>query len=264
LDDWRIDLAGIFRSALSDLDALVEFAAGCRKNVAAEFVSGVIAVGAGPECLAAQRGSLVGLDRCVRGACCVGLVWLANEIGLATGWWAPIEGVNRAVGGGYWLLANFVPGYFLFRYPAKLMVLVSLVVALLAGWAWSRAEARQLQRILLSLAGLVVSVLLVSCFFPWERLGGWLAGDELFGPFDVFVFQGLFWLGGAQALVAALIGWVMLAAQVFACGLCPGNRFGAGELLVVTRFKGRCPEAVGRRCELFELAAFLAHWNTTE
>jgi hypothetical protein len=137
-----------------------------------------------------------------------GPVWLANEIGLATGWWAPIEGVNRAVGGGYWLLANF-----LFRYPAKLMVLVSLVVALLAGWAWSRAEARQLQRILLSLAGLVVSVLLVSCFFPWERLGGWLAGDELFGPFDVFVFQGLFWLGGAQALVAALIGWVMLRGE---------------------------------------------------
>ncbi|MFM7562291.1 MAG: hypothetical protein ACKO81_04560, partial [Planctomycetota bacterium] len=72
-----------------------------------------------------------------------GPVWLVNEVGMATGWWAPLEGVNRAAGGGYWMLANFVPGYFLFRYPAKLMVLVSLVVALLAGWAWSQAEPRR-------------------------------------------------------------------------------------------------------------------------
>jgi hypothetical protein len=142
-----------------------------------------------------------------------GPVWLVNEIGLATGWWAPLEGVNRATGGGYWLLANFVPGYFLFRYPAKLTVLAALVVALLAGWAWSRTEARRLQRILLSLAGLVGAGLLLSRFLPWERIGSLVAGDALYGPFDVFVFQRLFWLGGVQALVAALIGWVMMSGE---------------------------------------------------
>jgi len=142
-----------------------------------------------------------------------GPVWLVNELGLATGWWEPLVGVNRVAGGVYWIFANVIPGYFLFRYPAKLMVLVSLVVALLAGWAWSRIEWRPLQRILLSLAGLVASILLLSRFFPWERLGAWLPGDELFGPFDVFVFQGLFWLGGVQALIAALLGWVMLSGK---------------------------------------------------
>ena len=143
-----------------------------------------------------------------------GPVWLVNEIGLATGWWEPVAGVNRATGGVYWFLTNVVPGYLLFRYPAKLMVLVSLVLALLAGWGWSQRVPQRVQRVLLGLAGLTVALLLLSLVLPWDRIGRIVVGDELFGPFDVSRFRRELWRGGVQILVIALLGWMLLTFRI--------------------------------------------------
>ncbi len=65
-----------------------------------------------------------------------GPVWLYNEIfpqpppriGAE-----PISPLGPQVGGVYWLMQMFLPKYFAFRYPAKLFVIASLALSILAG-----------------------------------------------------------------------------------------------------------------------------------
>ena len=82
-----------------------------------------------------------------------------------------------------------LPGYVYFRYPAKLLVLTSLAVSLLAarGWddAW-RPATRGLHRGLLVLAS-VSAALLVGVLVGWSDIVPRLSTiepDPLFGPFD--------------------------------------------------------------------------------
>ncbi len=59
-----------------------------------------------------------------------GIGWLLHECG-----WA--KNLGSPVGGVYWFFVMVLPDYVLFRYPAKLMVVVQLAIALLAGKRFS-------------------------------------------------------------------------------------------------------------------------------
>ena len=65
-----------------------------------------------------------------------GVVWLLNE-GLAMFGLSELEvggiKIGTQVGGLYWFMATFLPKYFMFRYPAKLFVIASLMISVLAG-----------------------------------------------------------------------------------------------------------------------------------
>lgn len=66
-----------------------------------------------------------------------GIGWLWEEIRCGVlGGDAADKSVFGAVGGLYWWLVTVLPGYVQFRYPAKLMLLTSLGVALLAARGW--------------------------------------------------------------------------------------------------------------------------------
>lgn len=113
----------------------------------------------------------------------VWLTWIAIAFGLAAlGWYGPIwllrewlsenlqpqslDGMHSPVGGIYWLMATLLPGYSNFRYPAKLWMVASLAISLLAG---RKLELKRLiflrpawaSLLFISLAGLICS------FTPW-------------------------------------------------------------------------------------------------
>lgn len=150
---------------------------------------------------------LLGLLGWLAGCGWYGPVWFGNEVGLATGWWQPWEGVNRAVGGVYWILVNLIPGYIWFRYPAKLMMVVSLVLALLAGWAWSHGSRRLLEIGLLGIAAASAILLVGTWLIPWSLLRLNLSGDEWFGPWDAERYRLQLQIGAGQAAVFCLLGW---------------------------------------------------------
>jgi hypothetical protein len=70
-----------------------------------------------------------------------GAVWLLNE-GLAVFGLSELEigglKIGPQVGGLYWFMTTLLPKYFMFRYPAKLFVIASLMVSVLAGLGLSR------------------------------------------------------------------------------------------------------------------------------
>ncbi len=141
--------------------------------------------------------------------------WLINW--LTTAWTGapPAGGPGDPTGGLYWLMVTFLPGYAYFRYPAKLLVITSLAIALLSALGWERALTTDRQRIRwwlskLSIASCVaVGVLAISGMW-WSS---WLrdaAPDELYGPLDR---QGA-WIGsllacGQTAAISGLIWWLL-------------------------------------------------------
>jgi hypothetical protein len=117
-----------------------------------------------------------------------GLVWWVREVG---GWFGVSIGgnVGDEVGGLYWLLTVVLPGYVYFRYPAKLLVIASLGMSMLAAIGWDRlwsSESTRWWRFFQLLA--MVSIVMLCLVIPqWPRMCDMLAGippNELFGPFD--------------------------------------------------------------------------------
>ncbi len=150
-----------------------------------------------------------------------GLGWIWNELRAALGGdparpWP----VGPPVGGAYWLLTVVLPGYASFRYPAKLLVVASLGLSLLAARGWDDAMAgdgavsrRWLVR--LGVASLAGAAGLAGLRPIWS---GWLAGvkpSALFGPFDpggaaVDVLASLV----QAAVVSGVAAWPLGAARV--------------------------------------------------
>ncbi len=98
--------------------------------------------------------------------------------------------IGQPVGGLYWVMVTLLPGYSMFRFPAKLFVVATLGLSLLAAWgldSLQRTPGRRLSWIAVSLA--IVSMAagwLTMWIGPlWES---WLKNapnDALFGPLDV-------------------------------------------------------------------------------
>jgi len=143
-----------------------------------------------------------------------GLGWVVRELyGSLLGGDSSRIGVAQPVGGVYWFLVTFVPGYVQFRYPAKLLVVASLAFSLLAAKGWdeaTRVRSRGLITMLTAFASLSFIGLLTSFV-----VAGWFSGrewkpDPVFGPFDV---GGALWdirLGLLQTFLVASLALSVL------------------------------------------------------
>ena len=119
-----------------------------------------------------------------------GLGWLIQELRAAfSGRGIPEPWLGSPVGGLYWLLVTLLPGYVMFRYPAKLLVLTSLAISLLAARGWDRFvrdEPAKLSRAAMIVVGL--SLALAAGFgLVQPAWRSWLADappNAIFGPID--------------------------------------------------------------------------------
>ena len=114
-----------------------------------------------------------------------GPVWLANELLPAD---RQIAGIGPQVGGIYWMLMNLVPGYDLFRYPAKLCVVANLCFSVLAGIYFTQGieSGRVKNRILFPLLYSVVTGLFASSLALglFDQVWNSVPPDHYWGPFD--------------------------------------------------------------------------------
>jgi hypothetical protein len=97
--------------------------------------------------------------------------------------------MGQPVGGLYWLMVVTLPGYALFRFPAKLMVVFSLGLGLLAARGFDRLSEKDpklSRRYLLALITISFALLLVflSVGTYWTDWTGSTPADALFGPYD--------------------------------------------------------------------------------
>jgi hypothetical protein len=118
-----------------------------------------------------------------------GVGWLMREM------YAAIPGMNsddvwlgQPVGGVYWFLVTFVPGYVYFRYPAKLWVVTALLLSLLAARAWDRLPARLpniwWRGVVVLAAGSLMAAGCVAYLGEGLLLLEPVPNDRWFGPFD--------------------------------------------------------------------------------
>ncbi len=155
-----------------------------------------------------------------------GLGWLAQEITLGD---ENAKAIGAPVGGLYWLQVVLLPGYVQFRYPAKLMVLASLGISLLAALGWDalcRGERRRALPIIGILAALSAG-LLATLELARLTLLAWLAAAPAefpFGPFDG---------EGALRDVAFSLAQTALVACVIGCLLGWGKRWKLSGLVLV-------------------------------
>lgn len=97
------------------------------------------------------------------------------------------DGLGPQVGGLYWWMVVFLPGFSQFRYPAKLLVFAQLALSLLAAWGWDQVfqnPARRIRRILAGLAA-ISGLGVVAAVVARPMAGSWLsraAPDVVFGP----------------------------------------------------------------------------------
>ena len=129
-----------------------------------------------------------------------GAVWFLTELG-----WTPPAWLGPQTGGIYWLMQILLPKYYAFRYPAKLFLLASLALALLAGISLRRIRFKPMLVITAVFAVLFCGTLftLINNLIPEISIigDGWLMYDPMFGPFDT---AGAIWqakISVAHALV---------------------------------------------------------------
>jgi hypothetical protein len=118
-----------------------------------------------------------------------GVGWLMREM------YAAVPGMNsddvwlgQPVGGVYWFLVTFVPGYVYFRYPAKLWVVTALMLSLLAARVWDLLPAKLPKVWRRCLVVFAAASLLAAGCLAYLGDGLWelaqVPNDKWFGPFD--------------------------------------------------------------------------------
>jgi len=137
-----------------------------------------------------------------------GFGWLLQETHLGAGLGGPFGGL-------YWLMTLVLPGYAMFRYPAKLLVVAAFALSALAARGWDRAfdeSPRSVRRWMLGIGGL--SAILASgamairpCWAEWLAA---VPADPLFGPFDAAGSWRDLLAGLAQTAVVCAAGWWLL------------------------------------------------------
>jgi len=117
--------------------------------------------------------------------------------------------IGWPVGGLYWLLVVFLPGYAYFRYPAKLFVIAALGLSQLAAIALDRLDRHEpttlrrwtLAFVIVSAAAYLASWMLEPVWNEWARH---VRPDVVYGPFDA--------AGALTGLRASLLHGVLLGA----------------------------------------------------
>ena len=119
------------------------------------------------------------------------------------------------VGGLYWLMNILLPGYVYFRYPAKLLVITTLGIAMLAGKGWDTFIREPIARppcavigvLVASLIGLFGAIVFKAQLFS---LFEYAVDEPLFGPFDTDgAWRDLAFSLGHSATVCA-VAWCLL------------------------------------------------------
>ena len=142
-----------------------------------------------------------------------GAGWLLSEICFDLGWDVQPP-VGAAFGGLYWLFTVLLPGYVLFRYPAKLWVITALGISQLSALGWDLSVRTVLSRLRWPLFAICIAsgcglVFILAAPIEWGQLLKNTPSDRLFGPFDV---------AGARAGVMRSLGHAfLLAAACYAC-----------------------------------------------
>ena len=115
----------------------------------------------------------------------------------------------------YWLMVTLLPTYIYFRYPAKLLPLVSLAVSQLAAIGWDRTIASQNSRFRYVLCVLAISSG-VAAFIVWclgTTTGLFprnLPADASLGPFDrQGAYRDVLWALVQTAVVASAAAWLL-------------------------------------------------------
>jgi hypothetical protein len=120
-----------------------------------------------------------------------GLGWIVHELRYGLSAAAPQDvWIGQPVGGLYWCLVTFLPGYAMFRFPAKLFVIATLGLSLLAAWGLDdlrQSPARRLSQVVFWLA--LASFLGGCATWGMGRPGAaWLKNmpaDAMFGPLEI-------------------------------------------------------------------------------
>lgn len=93
--------------------------------------------------------------------------------------------IGSQVGGLYWFLTLFIPGYSEFRYPGKWFVIASLLIALLAAVAFAKTRIQNSSgfQVVTKVLLIVSSVLLIATFVAQDNIVAWLERS----PIDLFL-----------------------------------------------------------------------------
>lgn len=147
-----------------------------------------------------------------------GIGWLMLELQAAVSGQTP-DGlfIGEPVGGLYWLFIVLLPRYVYFRYPAKLLVIASLGISLLAARGWDELLAVRSRVISGVFVVIAASSLAVAAGFgmfqqPWKV---WLANaapDSIFGPLNVDAATNRVLLALLQTAVLGMAYWFLLRA----------------------------------------------------
>ena len=169
-------------------------------------------------------------------ACAAGSFGVVWWIQVLTGGLGDLDG---AIGGPYWMLYQWLPGYAAFRYPAKWLPLFALAVAMVtARWTdgaivdvRTAATLRGVRRGLVAWACVLFAVVVIGVGLlvtpgAWQGLviadGAFLPRDRFWGPLDLS--------GGIRDLVVSSAGSLLVAAVVwFVIGAPSRSRFSLGD-----------------------------------
>ena len=142
-----------------------------------------------------------------------GLGWFVNQLWLP--WFEHRLPINDETGGLYWSITHLIPGFGLFRYPAKLWTWVALALSLLAGQHLDD-RVRQGRKPLSPwffrgylLVSLFLLLLIGSVGSTAAQFASNWSGNSLFGPFQTSTAQAIATIGIGQAvlIVVALTSW---------------------------------------------------------
>ena len=111
-----------------------------------------------------------------------GLVWLIQQFS------GTFCNMDSAIGGPYWLIYHFVPGYDAFRYPAKWLPVFALSVSIAVSIAADNVPL-DVSGVSIRRAAVLVGMLLVAAIsvLVWQHFSGRIVasdGDEYWGPLD--------------------------------------------------------------------------------
>ncbi|MCA9141789.1 MAG: hypothetical protein KDB05_03345 [Planctomycetales bacterium] len=120
-----------------------------------------------------------------------GIGWLLHELRASLLNEPPeTSGIGAPVGGVYWLFVTLLPGYVYFRYPAKLLVIASLGISMLAARGWDKLLVKRTRHIALLFVILSATSLFAAAMFgvlqtPWKSWLSSASADTIFGPLDI-------------------------------------------------------------------------------
>lgn len=152
-----------------------------------------------------------------------GLGWLGLEVGNWFGYSPSREkSIGPQVGGLYWLMTTFLPGYVQFRFPAKLFVVTTLALAVGSARSLddlSQRIPRRLPILLLSLAAISALALIASFLFAGSLSARAAESvDATFGPLDSERFLAIFRTGAVGTFFASAIALSLVS--LYAKSLC--------------------------------------------